>query len=41
MLYGLLSWALAIFFLAWTAPDAVRTLKEGWTWMRSRFATVP
>jgi hypothetical protein len=26
-LYGLLSWALMIFFLAWTAPDAWRTIR--------------
>lgn len=36
LLYGLLSWALAIYFLAWMAPDAWKTAREGWTWLRSR-----
>ena len=30
MLYGLFSWALAIYLLAWMAPDAAKTLREGW-----------
>ena len=38
MLYGLLSWVLMFFFLAWTAPDAVRTAREGLIWVRSRGA---
>ena len=38
MLYGLTSWALAIYFLAWMAPDAWKTAKEGWIWVRSRGA---
>ncbi len=33
MIYGLLSWALAVFFLAWMAPDVVASVKE----VRSRF----
>ena len=36
MLYGLLSWALAVYFLAWMAPDAVRTLKQGIASIASR-----
>jgi hypothetical protein len=36
LLYGLLSWALAIFFLAWMWPDAWRTAREGWTRIRNR-----
>ncbi len=36
MLYGLFSWALAIYFLAWMAPDAWKTVKEGGIWVRSR-----
>ena len=28
MIYGILSWALAIFFLAWLAPDAITSLRE-------------
>jgi hypothetical protein len=34
MIFGLLSWALAIFFLAWMAPDAVTTFREGWNRLR-------
>ncbi len=34
LLYGLTSWAMAIYFLAWMAPDAWKTVKDGW--MRSR-----
>ena len=41
MLYGLLSWALMVYFLAWMAPDAWRTFREAWARMRSRFATAP
>ena len=33
MIYGLFSWSLAVFFLAWLAPDAVASIKE----IRSRF----
>jgi hypothetical protein len=33
LLYGLLSWALALFFLAWMAPDAWRTATD----LRQRF----
>ena len=36
MLYGLTSWVLAIYFLAWMAPDAWKTAREGWIWARSR-----
>ncbi|MFV2072103.1 MAG: hypothetical protein ACC742_05555 [Thermoanaerobaculales bacterium] len=36
MIYGLMSWALAVFFLAWMAPDARRSFREGWTWARRR-----
>jgi hypothetical protein len=28
MIYGLMSWALAAFFLAWMAPDVVASVKE-------------
>ena len=28
MIYGLLSWALAFFFLAWMAPDAIASVRE-------------
>jgi hypothetical protein len=35
-IYGLLSWALMIFFLAWIGPDAWKTGREGWTRMRER-----
>jgi len=35
LLYGLSSWALAIYFLAWMAPDAGKTMREGWIWMRA------
>jgi hypothetical protein len=28
MIYGLMSWALLGFFLAWLGPDAYRTLRE-------------
>jgi len=28
MIYGLMSWALAIFFLVWMAPDAVASVRE-------------
>jgi hypothetical protein len=28
MIYGLMSWALAIFFIAWLAPDALRTIRS-------------
>ncbi len=35
-LYGLLSWALAIYFLAWMAPDALRTVREGRAKIKSR-----
>jgi len=38
LIYGLLSWALALYFLAWMAPDAGRTVRAGWTWVRSRKA---
>jgi hypothetical protein len=38
MLYGLLSWALAVYFLAWMAPDAWKTARDGWMWARSRGA---
>ncbi len=38
LLYGLFSWALAFYFLAWMAPDAVKTFREGWSWMRARGA---
>ena len=38
LLYGLLSWALALFFLAWMAPDAWTTAREGWTRIRSKKA---
>lgn len=30
MLYGLFSWALMLYFLAWMAPDAVKTVRNGW-----------
>jgi len=30
MLYGLLSWALALYLLAWMAPDAWKSLRDGW-----------
>ena len=33
MIYGLFSWALAFFFLAWMAPDVVASIRE----MRNRF----
>jgi hypothetical protein len=36
MLYGLFSWALAVFFLAWMAPDAWKTAREGVAFMASR-----
>ena len=36
MIYGLLSWALAAYFLAWMAPDAWKTAREGWTWVQER-----
>jgi len=36
MLFGLFSWALAIYLLAWMAPDAWKTAREGWTWMRAK-----
>jgi hypothetical protein len=35
-MYGLLSWALTIFFLAWMGPDAWKSAREGWTWFRER-----
>jgi hypothetical protein len=35
LLYGLISWVLAVYFLAWMAPDAVKTAREGWAWARS------
>jgi hypothetical protein len=35
-LYGLFSWALAIYFLAWLAPDALKTIQEGWAKATSR-----
>ncbi len=41
MLYGLLSWALAIFFLAWMAPDAWKTANEGWIRTRARTSGKP
>jgi hypothetical protein len=28
MIYGLMSWALTIFFIAWLAPDAIRTIRS-------------
>jgi hypothetical protein len=36
LLYGLLSWALAIYFLAWMAPDAWKTMQEVRTKVRMR-----
>ena len=39
LVYGLLSWALAIFFLAWMAPDAWRTARNGWSRLRGAKAT--
>ena len=41
MLYGLTSWAMAIYFLAWMAPDASKTFREAWAKVKSRFATAP
>jgi hypothetical protein len=41
MLYGLSSWALAIYLLTWMAPDAWKTMREGWVKLRTRFATAP
>ncbi len=38
MLYGLTSWALAIYLLAWMAPDAWKTFREGWSRIRGRGA---
>jgi len=40
MLYGLFSWALGLYFLAWMAPDAWKTAREGWAWTRSRSSRV-
>jgi hypothetical protein len=34
LVYGVTSWALALFFLAWMAPDAVKTLQDGWAKVR-------
>jgi len=39
LLYGLLSWALALYFLAWMAPDAWKTFREGWSRLRKRTAS--
>ena len=36
LLYGLISWVLAVYFLAWMAPDAVKTAREGWAKVRKR-----
>lgn len=36
MLYGLFSWVLGLYFLAWMAPDAWKTVREGWTSRRSQ-----
>jgi len=36
MLFGLYSWALAVYFLAWMAPDAWMTVREGWAWARNK-----
>jgi hypothetical protein len=33
-LYGLFSWALAVYLLAWMWPDAWRTARKAWSRMR-------
>lgn len=35
-IYGLMSWALLVFFLAWLAPDAVRTLRDATRGLRPK-----
>ena len=34
LVYGLISWALALYFLVWMGPDAVKNIREGWTRLR-------
>jgi hypothetical protein len=36
LLYGLTSWVLMLFFLAWMAPDAAKTFRAGWAWVNER-----
>jgi hypothetical protein len=35
LVYGLTSWALALYLLAWMAPDAAKTFRDGWVKFRT------
>jgi hypothetical protein len=36
MIYGVMSWALLLFFFAWLGPDALTSARELVTWVRAR-----